>query len=507
MAELVHDLAPGAELYFHTAFSTPSVFARGIEALADCGVDIIADDVIYFAEPMFQDGIIAQAAEDAVERGILFFSAIGNLGTWGIDEMYVDGNADADDMADTPSGDDLHRFANGTTFAAVTVPRRCSLRMVLQWNEPFSGTLGEGATSDLDLYGCPAADPRTCQTSNGARDSQGCAAGNGDASGDPIEILDINNNGSTDRVFHIAVEHVCGNEDVRFRVVSFALGCNFPGTYQFDPLVFDKSQAYGHPVAAGVVSTAAVFYKEIDSNGADQGSADIIDVEPYSSLGGEIPIYFDRDGEPVPGGPATRPAPLLAAPDGTNTSFFGLRDAEGDGFLNFFGTSAAAPHAAAVAALMFEADGDLDAPEALDILRSTAIDIETTGPDVLSGSGLIDTVDALDELRLRQTGVPTATPTATPTSPPATATATVSASPTLTAPPTATATPSPTFGGGCPGDCDADGEVSINELVTGVLINLGDSPIDACRSFDRNGDGKAAVNELVQATLAALLGC
>src|SRR5690606_7590641 len=80
MVELIHDLAPGADIFFHTAFTTPSVFARGIEELVACGADIIVDDVIYFLEPMFQDGIVAQAAIAAIDQGVLFFSAIGNLG-------------------------------------------------------------------------------------------------------------------------------------------------------------------------------------------------------------------------------------------------------------------------------------------------------------------------------------------------------------------------------------------------------------------------------------------
>jgi hypothetical protein len=63
MAEIVHDVAPGAKIAFHTANLGQAGFASGIGKLADAGWNIIVDDVIYFAEPMFQDGIIAQAVD------------------------------------------------------------------------------------------------------------------------------------------------------------------------------------------------------------------------------------------------------------------------------------------------------------------------------------------------------------------------------------------------------------------------------------------------------------
>jgi hypothetical protein len=106
---------------------------------------------------------------------------------------------------------------------------------------------------------------------------------------------------------------------------------------------------------------------------------------------------------------------------------------------------------------------------------------------------------------------PLATPTATipsATSTPgaaATASAIPSATSTAVDTPTATATPSPTPH--CVGDCGGQGSVSINDLVIGVNIALGEQVVGTCEALDLNGDGKVDINELVAAVNNALEGC
>jgi len=120
MAEIVHDLAPGAEMLFHSAFNSEADFAQGITELAACGADIIVDDVLWFAEPMFQDGIIAQALESAVAGGVSYFSAAGNNGARSVDEIYLDANPGTDDEAFPTSGADLHDFGGNNRFGEIT---------------------------------------------------------------------------------------------------------------------------------------------------------------------------------------------------------------------------------------------------------------------------------------------------------------------------------------------------------------------------------------------------
>ena len=60
---------------------------------------------------------------------------------------------------------------------------------------------------------------------------------------------------------------------------------------------------------------------------------------------------------------------------------------------------------------------------------------------------------------------------------------------------------------GCPGDCNGDGTVAINELMTGVALSLDRTAPDTCGAFDRNGDHEVTVDELIAAVRAALVGC
>ena len=82
MLEIVHDLAPGASL----AFSGPSTSLEMVESIRwltydafdGAGSDIIVDDLGYYFEPYYSDGMVAQVAQKATEDGVIFASSAGN---------------------------------------------------------------------------------------------------------------------------------------------------------------------------------------------------------------------------------------------------------------------------------------------------------------------------------------------------------------------------------------------------------------------------------------------
>ena len=59
----------------------------------------------------------------------------------------------------------------------------------------------------------------------------------------------------------------------------------------------------------------------------------------------------------------------------------------------------------------------------------------------------------------------------------------------------------------CVGDCNGDGEVKINELITGVNIALNTAFVDTCLNFDSSNDGSVAINELITGVNCSLSGC
>jgi mannan endo-1,4-beta-mannosidase len=110
---------------------------------------------------------------------------------------------------------------------------------------------------------------------------------------------------------------------------------------------------------------------------------------------------------------------------------------------------------------------------------------------------LASTVAATPTPLATETPSSTSTPTSEPVEPTASATEA----------PAAGVTPSPTVLGACSGDCNRNGQVTVDELVKGVHIVLGHTAADECAAFDTRKDGRVTIDELVQAVNAALAGC
>ncbi len=356
MAEIVHDLAPGAEIKFYSASNGYFDFADGIIALEEAGCDIIVDDIAYLAEPYFQDGTIAQAATEVAERGAVFFSAAGNQAR----ESYEADFAPAGFYI--PNVGELHDFSGtGDYFQSFVVPPGAQLFLWLQWDDP---SVFAAAPEDGGAYFGPAPqgdyDMYLFNGTTGALED--ASFFDNPVAGFPIEIVSYFNPTPAPVLLEVAISRFAGPSDRRLKYIDWGSGLN-PAEYDTK-----SGTCVAHSQADGGFGIGASFYVFAPEYGTDPPQ-----VNSYSSAGG-VPILVDAQGNRL-SEPIIRNQPVVVGSDAGNNTFFGF-DADGDGFPNFFGTSAAAPHVAAVAALMLELDPDLENDEIGKILSMTAIDMD-----------------------------------------------------------------------------------------------------------------------------------
>ncbi len=183
MLEIIHDLAPDAQLYFATAFTSAASFAQNIRDLRTAGCDIIIDDVSYFSEGVFQDDNIAQSVNAVTASGASYFSSAGNeyyLGSLAANASGVwEGNfVDSGYTGLAKTGGTFHNFA-GTTGAAGTQDPVYSFAKntaFLFWDDPLTKS-----SNDYDLFLTNTAG--TTITSSAANVQNGA--------GDPFEQITI----------------------------------------------------------------------------------------------------------------------------------------------------------------------------------------------------------------------------------------------------------------------------------------------------------------------------
>ena len=150
MMQIIHDVAPGASQAFHTAFTGQAGFAQGIIDLQEvAGSSVIVDDVIYFAEPMFQDGVIAQAADQVRANGASYFSSAGNNERNSYESEFRPSGEFG------PFGCERHDFdpGPGVDTLQTFIIRPGTTRWSFQWDQPAASVSGApGSASDLDIY-------------------------------------------------------------------------------------------------------------------------------------------------------------------------------------------------------------------------------------------------------------------------------------------------------------------------------------------------------------------
>lgn len=358
MLEIVYDLAPGAKLFFATANNGDASFANNIRSLRfTYNCDIIVDDVFYFNEHPFQDALITRAVNDVTAAGALYFSSAGNEGnindgTSGVWEGdYLDGGT----LTPITNSYRVHSF--GERLISNRIRTASPFGYALFWSDPWGGS-----SNDYDLFILDS----TLSTVKKASLSDQTGTQN------PYEFISSTGIVAGDRI-------VIAN----FRAQPRALHLN---SMRGQLAISTIGQTRGHSSAASAFSVAAV--NAAVANGGAFVGGNTNPVETFSADGPRR-LFFNPDGSPiVPGnflfttnGGTIRQKPDIAAADGVSTSV--------PGFSSFFGTSAAAPHAAAIAALLKSAAPSLTNAQIRNLMISTALDIGPLGWDRTAGIGIV----------------------------------------------------------------------------------------------------------------------
>jgi subtilisin family serine protease len=391
MLQLIHDIAPGAELVFHEGGDgSDQELAGAIDDLTAAGADIIVDDLGTLNEPFFQDGLSSQAIDDAAAQGVAYFSAVGNYANTSYESEFRAVESEENSKTSIPGleGYVFHDFnpeAEVDIFQGITLETGEGIELNFQWDEPFASVGGKGASNDLDIF---LLDSENKIVASSTQSNVGK---------DAFERLSFG--ASTDE--EAGEYNLVIGQDV-------AAGGEAPGLIKYIDLgggtqdaeyFTGGSTAFGHVNANGAESVGAVPYQDTPAFGADEPI-----LAEFSSTG-NTPILFDEQGNRLPES-EIRQQPQITAPDGTNTTFFFPgNDSDGDGFPNFPGTSAAAPNAAGVAALLLEANPNATPDQVYQALEISALDMDdpytpgsNPGYDPATGYGFIQADRALDEI-------------------------------------------------------------------------------------------------------------
>ena len=368
--EIVHDIAPGAQLLFAN-FETSLEFMDAVDFLASVS-DVVIDDIGFFGAPTDQSSDISTNTADALtDLGNpirAYVTSVGNRAEDHYEETYVDSGADGFPLLGVPGG--LHLFGpTSATTDCLDVGDDTANFVFLKPGKPteiwltWDDTFGSATTNyDLFLRKFPAGPIVDFSVDNNL------------ITGDPLEFVTFTNSGATTEVYDIFIVNF-GDSSPAKKLELFVRGgipCSNGTTMRYNTVagsVPAQSDAGG-----GVLSVGAISAFDLGND----------TIEPFSSQG-----------------PAGNGA---LKPD--VTAIDGVAVTGAAGFPStFFGTSAAAPHVAALAALLLQMRPDLLSDEAGDdpaadraalraAITGTALDLGTAGADNTFGHGRVDGASA-----------------------------------------------------------------------------------------------------------------
>ncbi len=344
VAEIAHDIAPGAAIAVGAAGTTLEFIARLNDLANSFGADIVVDDLTWFNQPYFEDGLLAQAVSDIKNR-VVYVASAGN---------YASRHYEAEFWEYDPpiEGFDLHDFgavegeSSNWAFEFYVEPEK-RLSVFLQWNDNF----GQSA-NDYDLK----VDLLNADTGAYIETLKSEDVQNGTQ--DPYEAVGICNRQSYPFTAKFYVDRYSGNSRRLEMLVSGP-----------SPVRYNRpaGSVIGHSAVSGILAVGAISASDPSND----------NIESFSSHGPSYIYYPSFE---------SRSKPDLVAIDGVSVTGTG-------GFSStFYGASASAPHVAGIAALLKQAMPDATPAEIRTVLLDSSVDLGDSGYDFIFGEGRADSL-------------------------------------------------------------------------------------------------------------------
>ncbi len=337
MLEIVHDIAPGAELYFHDCGSSRLEFNRAVDALVNEGCTVICDDIGWLSEPFFEDGIVADHVKEVInEHDILYVSSAGNSGDSHYQGLFYD------------NGSGWHDFSSGqgeVKNLQLEIQPSGEVWVFLQWNDKW-----EQSGNNYDLYLKNGETSETLTSSEVYQDGDNL----------PFEYIMYTNKGKNTLNASIEIKKTSGEARELELYIYYWQGV----TIDPENIVAEDS-IFGHPALPETVAVGAV---ETSYSGD-------YEIEYFSSIG-PATIFYPS--------PEVRPKSDISGLDGVSvTGADGVSE-------HFYGTSASSPHVAAIAALVWSAFPEKSAMDIKRLLYTSSTDLGDPGYDSVFGYGLVN---------------------------------------------------------------------------------------------------------------------
>lgn len=337
MLEIAHDIAPGAELYFHDCGGSRLEFNRAVDAIVNEGCTVICDDIGWLSEPFFEDGIVADHVKKLVKKhDLLYISSAGNSGDSHYQGFFHD------------NGSGWHDFSSGQREVknlGLEIQPSGEAWIFLQWDDRW-----EHSGNNYDLY---LKDRKTSEVIASSAVYQ-------DGDNLPLEYIMYTNNGKSALNASIEIKKTSGEAKELELYIYY-----WPGVTINPENIVAEDSIFGHPALPEVITVGAV----------GTGESGGYEIEYFSSIGPATISYPSQE---------VRPKADLSGLDGVSvTGTDGISE-------KFYGTSASSPHVAAVAGLVWSAFPEKSAMDIRRLLYTSSTDLGEPGYDTVFGHGLVN---------------------------------------------------------------------------------------------------------------------